>query len=103
MLTVIATCVAKPGCEADVEAGLRGLLEPTRAEDGCINYDLHVLQDRPGTFVFYENWRDKAALDAHANSAHMQAWGARKDALIAQPVEILLADMLSEPLPWRPV
>lgn len=76
MLTVIATFVAKPGQEAAVRRELLKLVEPTRREDGCINYDLHQKQGDPATFVFYENWRDRAALDVHAESPHIRAWRA---------------------------
>jgi quinol monooxygenase YgiN len=40
-LTVIAHVRAKPGQESRVRQLLEGLLAPTRAEAGCINYDLH--------------------------------------------------------------
>lgn len=38
---VIATLIAKPGQQATLETLLRGLLEPTRLEAGCEQYDLH--------------------------------------------------------------
>jgi quinol monooxygenase YgiN len=100
MLTVIATFVAKPGREAEVRRELLKLVEPTRREDGCINYDLHQKQGDPATFVFYENWRDRAALDAHAQSPHICAWRdyqAREEPL-AKDGHIEFLDMLSKPV-----
>jgi quinol monooxygenase YgiN len=72
-LTVIATFQARPGKEADLRAALVGLLEPTRKEEGCINYDLHISPENPAKFLFHENWASKAALDAHLQSAHVKA------------------------------
>lgn len=86
-LTVIARVTAKPGCEADVRRELLRLVEASRKEDGCINYDLHVSLDNPAQFVFYENWRDAAAHTAHHQTPHMQAWRARREPLLAGPPE----------------
>ncbi len=73
MLTVIATIRARPGSEAPVREGLEGLLAPTRAEEGCLSYDLHVDPKDPGLFVFYETWESEPHLDAHLESAHITA------------------------------
>ena len=87
-LTVIAHIRARPGQESRVRQVLQGLVSPTRAEAGCINYDLHQSQTDPALFVFYENWASEAHLDAHSKSAHIQSF--RKVALeiLAGPVEI---------------
>jgi quinol monooxygenase YgiN len=72
-LTVIATFQARPGKETELRAALIGLLAPTRQENGCINYDLHVASDHPGKFLFHENWTSKEHLDVHLQSAHVKA------------------------------
>jgi len=69
---VIATLIAKPGQQDTLEQLLRGLLEPTRAEAGCQQYDLHQDLQHPETFYMLERWNDDAALDAHDQSAHIQ-------------------------------
>lgn len=98
MLTVIATITAKPDRIADVRRELEKLVAPTRKENGCINYDLHVDLNDPSRFVFYENWIDKPALDAHAKSPHMKAWGAVREPMLAAPVKVELLQMLSQPV-----
>ena len=40
-LTVIAKWKAKSSSEEQLNEELRNLVEPARAEEGCINYDLH--------------------------------------------------------------
>ncbi len=52
---------------------LKSYLEPTRAEKGCLRYDL--FQDNSDTkkFTFIEEWESKEDLDAHAKSAHLAA------------------------------
>ena len=89
-LTVVARIQAKAGKEKEVQQTLLGLVGPTRAEAGCINYDLHQSHDDAGLFLFYENWESKAHLDAHLQTAHIQAFRARAGELLAAPVEIKL-------------
>ena len=69
-LNLIARFKAKPGREADLHAILDAMVAPTRAEPGCINYDLHRSQDDASRFVLYEGWRGKADLDAHMAAPH---------------------------------
>ncbi|MEB0043215.1 MULTISPECIES: putative quinol monooxygenase [unclassified Pseudomonas] len=75
-LTVIATLIAKAGHEADLEKCLRGILEPTRAEAGCLGYDLHQDLEHSASFYMIERWNDDAALQTHSASAHIQAFRA---------------------------
>jgi quinol monooxygenase YgiN len=51
-LTVIAHIRAKTGQEARVQEALLGLIELTRAEAGCIDYDLHVSEEDPSNLCF---------------------------------------------------
>ena len=69
---VIATLIAKPGQQATLETLLRELLEPTRIEAGCQQYDLHQDLQHPETFYMLERWSDDAALADHDQSAHIQ-------------------------------
>jgi quinol monooxygenase YgiN len=87
-LTVIAHVQAKPGKEARALKKLMGLVVPTRAEAGCIDYELHQSHDDPAKFVFYENWASAAHLDAHAKSAHIQAFRKLVPELFDGSVEI---------------
>jgi len=55
LLTVVAEMKAKPARKRSAPRVL-ALIEPTRREDGCAQYDLHVHTEDPGRFLFYENW-----------------------------------------------
>src|ERR1700674_3544699 len=70
-VTVVAEAIAKAGKESEARQLLLALLEPTRQEEGCIQYDPHELNDKPGHFIFYENWASQEALDAHLKSPHI--------------------------------
>jgi len=90
LLIVVATLTAKPGLEDAVRLALVSLIEPTRAEADCVQYDLHESRETPGVFVFYEKWTSKEALDQHLNTPHLQALAARIDDLFAVPPDIRL-------------
>ena len=80
-LTVIAKLKAKDGCEEQLGAVLRSLIGPTRAEPGCINYDLHRSHDEPGVFIYYENWESRPLWEAHMKSSHLVEFGEKQGAL----------------------
>ena len=70
-LVVVAEGKAKPGKEDELRRKLQGLLAPTRAEQGCIQYDMHESVDDPGRFVFFERWTSRDALDEHLKTPHL--------------------------------
>ncbi len=72
-LHVVAVLHAQPGREGELRELLEGLIEPTRAEPGCIGYRLHSNDADPAEFVFIEEWEDGAALDAHFETPHIGA------------------------------
>lgn len=81
-LLVIATIKAKAGKEQAVEQLLRGLLDPTHAESGCLFYALHRHVSAPGSFFFVEKWRSQADLEAHLKTPHVAQAVARQSDLI---------------------
>lgn len=89
-VTVIATFRARAGKEEQAKAALLSLVAPTRAEAGCLNYDLHVLDGDARRFLFHENWRSKADLDRHLETPHLAAVRARVAELFDQGPDIQL-------------
>ena len=75
--TAIATLIAKPGQQDALEQHLRALIEPTRAEAGCGQYDLHQDIANPLAFYMIEQWASDEALQAHDDSAHIQHFRAQ--------------------------
>jgi quinol monooxygenase YgiN len=95
IVTVIATFHASPGQEQALREALVALVAPTRQEEGCLNYDLHVYQDEPGKFLFHENWISRAHLDAHLASTHIQALLPHVDHLCVTRPEITLWEKIA--------
>jgi len=53
---VVARVVARPGKEDELRTLLRGLIEPTRREPGCVTYELLQNTADPTDFTFVEEW-----------------------------------------------
>ena len=87
-VTVVVRIRAKEGCEAEVRRELLALLAPTRAEKGCLGYDLHEMPDEPSLFLFHETWQSERELDRHLMEPHVQAWIAKAERLLAEPMQL---------------
>ncbi|WP_248722531.1 putative quinol monooxygenase [Seonamhaeicola sp. ML3] len=70
-LTIVAKILAKPEKRALVKSELLKLIDTTRAEKGCINYDLHQDNENENLFLFYENWESKTLWQDHMNNHHI--------------------------------
>ena len=57
-----------------IRTELEKLVPITRAEDGCIQYDLHQDNDDPAHFMFYENWESREQWQTHMNAPHLAAY-----------------------------
>lgn len=96
MYTIIGTVTARPETREELATLLEAQVAPTRAEPGCINYDFHVDAADPCVFVFYENWTNRAALDAHLAMPHLQPLFSQLDRLLAVPVDIRPLTMITK-------
>lgn len=85
---VVAVITSQPGSEAAVRQALKALVPPTRAEAGCLSYDLSESTSAPGTFVTVESWSDPSDLDAHMATDHVQTAFAAVGSLLAGPPAI---------------
>ena len=53
---------------------LRALAEESRREPGCVVYVPHRVEGEPDTVLIYEQYADRAALDAHRASSHYRRY-----------------------------
>lgn len=96
-VTVLARFKARKGMEEQLRQAIMACVAPTRAEAGCINYDLHQHADDPGALILYENWVSKQALDEHLEMPYLKELKTRAGDLCAEPIEITLWTMVSKP------
>ena len=78
-LTIVANIKANTDKIDLVKAELLKLIEITRAEEGCINYDLHQDNENPAHFIFYENWESGELWQTHMGNQHLADYMAATD------------------------
>lgn len=94
-LSLVAFLYAQSGKEAELAKRLLALVEHSRAEAGCINYDVHQSDDDPTVFVMYENWTEREALDLHFTMPYMRDIVADLPGLLRAPTAMHYLSMLS--------
>lgn len=70
MIVLAVTWVANEGSEEEVAAILQELAPLSRAEPGCLQYDVHRDPADPRAFFLFERYVDEPAFEAHASSPH---------------------------------
>ena len=58
------------GCGGRIAEIIGALLEPSRAEPGCLFYQPHRSPKDPQLFYLYEQYVDEAGYEAHMDSEH---------------------------------
>ena len=70
MIVLAAQFTGKPDRKNEI-LRLVDVVKPlSRAESGCLTYDFYQKQPEGNEFLFFEEWRDQAALDAHFATQH---------------------------------
>ncbi len=83
-LTIIANITAKEDQIDFVKSELLKLIETTRAEEGCIQYDLHQDNESPAHFLFFENWETRELWQKHMGGQHLQDYVAATEGAVAE-------------------
>jgi len=73
-----------------------GIVEDSRQEEGCVNYDVHQAVDDPTVFVWHETWKDKAALDNHFELDYFKEFFTEAMKIAAEEPQITITKMISE-------
>ena len=85
---VVARITAKPDTVNEVRAILQGLVAPTRAEDGCVVYELLQNRTDPTDFTFIEEWANDAVFERHHTTEHIRTAFPKLEALVASAPDI---------------
>ncbi len=81
MIVVVGQFRFPPEQMAAALPAMRKVMEATRAEDGCIEYNYGEDVLDPGLIRVSEVWASQAQLDAHMQAPHMAVWQAERAAL----------------------
>jgi len=70
----------KPGADPNDDVALARFAHAVKkAEPGCLVYRPHRSTKDPDIFIFYEQYKDDAAFDAHRKAPHLTAYRERRE------------------------
>lgn len=76
MLVVAGTITYDPAYHDDVVEAARRVTEPTRAEEGCLSYELFADLTGPGRLHVFEEWEEEHYWAAHLETPHFTEYAA---------------------------
>ena len=85
---VLARIRSRPEKIDELRSVLLQLVEETRKENGCVNYQLFQNKADPSDFTVVEEWANDVAIDGHMVSTHVRNAFAKAVPLLATPPEI---------------
>lgn len=95
-IVLFARLKVKAGTEDEAKQAALAIVGPSRAEEGCLNYDMHQAVDDPTVFMWHETWTSEAAIDAHGNSEHFKNFSQAVKDLTEEALQVTLTKMVSE-------
>jgi quinol monooxygenase YgiN len=76
----------RPGTLANVLQRLIPAVLQTRAEPGCIQFDVWKVKNVEAQIIIFERWKDQAALDLHFQQSYTKDALALFDEYLARPL-----------------
>jgi quinol monooxygenase YgiN len=71
-VTVLWEAQAKPGKEAEMKSFMTDVITASRHDPGCIDYEAHEVDGQPATFIIFERWATREALEGHLRAPRMK-------------------------------
>lgn len=92
-VAVVARFKANEGADQKLKEVLQSLIKPSRADEGCVKYELHQAINDPALFIFFEIWENKQCLEKHSATPHLQAFRSKAKELLAERDVTLLTNI----------
>jgi len=77
----------RPGQEQEFREALLRVVEPTRAEMGCLAIHVFESLGQPAVFAIHSEWVDEAAFEQHAQLPHTVQFIQAANELLTHPVQ----------------
>jgi len=88
MIIVLAKITSKDGMKDKIVGETKTLIEATRAEEGCIEYNLYSPVGDENILLFVEKWEGKEFLESHVQQDHFLKFGSAIEDYLAEDLEI---------------
>lgn len=95
-IVLIARAKVKPESVEEAKKAALAIVADSRAEAGCVNYDVHQSIEDKTVLFWHETWASKQAIDEHFETPAFKEFFAKVEPLLAEPPQINLTKMISE-------
>lgn len=96
MLIVLASVKCKPGQRERVIEIAVQCIKATRAEEGCISYELMASTEDADALMFVERWTGMPALEAHQKTAHIERFKQERAPYVEGPSEVAVYEVMEQ-------
>lgn len=79
----------------EAKSAALAIVEPSRNEPGCLNYDVHQTIDDPTVFLWHETWENQQAIDEHFEMSYFKEFAATVEKITEAPPQIILSKKIS--------
>ena len=73
-ITKMVTFIAKDEYVKELKELLEMMVIPSKAENGCLNYNIYQYKNEPNKFSAVETWESEEALNGHKTSPHYKIY-----------------------------
>ncbi len=95
-IVLIARLKVKADKVEEAKAAGLAIVANSRAEAGCINYDIHQSIEDETLFFWHETWANKAALDEHFETPFFKEFFGIVEQIAAESPQIYLTKKITE-------
>ncbi len=95
-VVLIARLKVKPDKVEEAKAAALAIVDDSRNESGCINYDIHQSIEDETVFLWHETWKNKEAIDEHFATPFFQSFFKIVETIAAEPPQITLTRKITD-------
>ena len=95
-MMIVAKLKVKPEKVKAFTEAANEIIEKSNKEEGCKSYQLYQDPYDNTRFVFVEEYKNQAAVDAHFASDYFKAFGPKIGDLVAEPAKIKIVTVAKE-------
>ena len=95
-MMIVAKLKVKPEKVKAFTEAAKEIIEKSNKEEGCKSYQLYQDPYDNTRFVFVEEYKNQAAVDAHFASDYFKAFGPKIGDLVAEPAKIKIVTVAKE-------
>ena len=94
-IVLVARLRVKEGMVDEAKNAALSLVDSSRAEEGCIKYDVHQSIEDETVLIWHEVWTSKNALDEHFQKPYFTSFFAKVEEVAAEPPQIYLTKKIT--------